>query len=58
MLLFGISFGDYFMIVFIVTFIFFIVFCYMILLVFQYPLDRLRNIIKSDSQIKDVVIKP
>ena len=58
MLLFGISFGDYFMIVFIVTFIFFIVFCYMILLVFQYPLDRLRNIIKSDAQIKDVVIKP
>ena len=58
MLLFGISFGDYFMIVFIVTFIFFVVFCYMILLVFQYPLDRLRNIIKSDSQIKDVVIKP
>ena len=58
MLLFGISFGDYFMIVFILSFIFFVVFCYMILLVFQYPLDRLRNIIKSDSQIKDVVIKP
>ena len=47
MLLFGISFGDYFMIVFIVSFIFFVVFCYMILLVIQYPLDRLRNKIKS-----------
>ncbi len=58
MLLFGISFEDYFMIMFIVSFIFFVVFCYMILLVFQYPLDRLRNIIKSDSQIKDAVIKP
>jgi len=43
---------------FIVSFILFTVFCYMILLVFQYPLDRLRNIIKSDAQIKDVVIKP
>ena len=47
MLLFGISFGDYFMIVFIVTFIFFIVFCYMVLLLIQYPLDRLRIKIKS-----------
>jgi len=47
MLLFGISFGDYFMIAFIVTFICFIVFCYMVLLLIQYPLDRLRIKIKS-----------
>jgi peptidoglycan/LPS O-acetylase OafA/YrhL len=57
-LFFGITPRDYFMIEFLIAFILFIIFCYMILLIFQYPLDRLRNIIKSDSQIKDVVIKP
>ena len=57
-LLFGITPRDYFILEFLIAFILFIVFCYIILLVFQYPLDRLRNIIKSDSQIKDVVIKP
>ena len=46
-LLFGINVEDYFLLVFIVSFIFFVVFCYMILLVIQYPLDRLRNKIKS-----------
>ena len=49
MLLFGISYGDYFMLVSLISFIFFVVFCYFILLVIQYPLDHLRNKIKSDS---------
>ena len=48
-LLFGITFEDYFMLVSLISFIFFVVFCYFILLVIQYPLDHLRNKIKSDS---------
>ena len=48
-LLFDFDYQDSFMIIYIISFIFFVVFCYFILLVIQHPLDHLRNKIKSDS---------
>ena len=44
---FGINHYDSMPFVFIVSFIFFVIFCYFALWLFQYPLDRLRNKIKS-----------
>ena len=46
-LLFDFDYQDFFMIIYIISFFLFVLFCYMVLLLIQYPLDRLRIKIKS-----------
>jgi len=46
-LLFDFNYQDFFMIIYIISFFLFVLCCYMVLLVIQYPLDRLRIKIKS-----------
>lgn len=46
-LLFDFDYQDFFMIIYIISFFLFVLCCYMILLLIQYPLDRLRIKIKS-----------